>query len=139
MKLETAMFMETFNQVINNTPYQIFLWLVVLDLITGLGKGLKLKRIDSRLSTDGMLRHVIVVMVVTLTSVYGRILGFEFAASSVGYWYMGSYFVSILENSNALGVNYPPALTQYFNRMQNSYNDKLENAIKEEGVPKEKE
>ena len=69
---------------------------------------------------------------VTLASVYGRILGFTPLAAGIGYWYIGSYGISILENFSALGVKFPPVATQYFNRMQEQYSDKLDKDAKVE-------
>lgn len=139
MRIETKFFLETFNEVINNHAYQALIWMVIIDLVTGVAKGVRLKRVDSRMSTDGMLRHVIVIMVVTLTSVYGRILGFTPLATGIGYWYIGSYGISILENCSALGVKFPPVATQYFNRMQDNYSKELDKAAGQADTPRTEE
>lgn len=126
MKLETKIFIDTFNQVVNNPPYQALLIMIIIDLFSGVAKGFKLQKLDSSKSTNGMFRHVAVLVIVTLLSVYGRILSFEWLSTSIGYWYIGSYGISILENFSVLGVPFPAFATKYFNRMLDSYEKDLD-------------
>lgn len=127
MKVETVLFLNKINEVINHNPFQVLFWLIVLDILTGLSKAIKLKRIDSKASTNGMIRHVIVLLIVVLTSVYGRILGFEWVSAGLGYFYIGSYGISVVENANAIGLPLPGVVTQYFNRMRDRYDNELRN------------
>lgn len=124
--------LEILKTVMSNTSYQILLWMVAIDILTGVAKAIKQQRIDSKVSTDGMIRHVLVVIIVTLVSVYGRVLGFEAVAYSVGYFYIASYGISILENADSIGLKLPSVMSQYFNRMRDDYDHRLAKSVGKE-------
>ena len=57
-------------------PYiQILIWLICFDVVSGYIKAFKLKRFDSKTSTNGLLRHALVCAVVIVTAMYARAFG----------------------------------------------------------------
>ena len=55
------------------SPYiQILFWLICFDVVSGYIKAFKLKRFDSKTSTNGLLRHALVCAVVIVTAIYAR-------------------------------------------------------------------
>lgn len=107
------------SKIIVTSPFfQILLFLVVLDILSGYTKAIKLKILDSRLSTSGLLRHVIVIATVFGVGIYSNILGQRLFGQLVAIAFSGSYGISLLENLEALGVWIPPSLKQVFLQMK---------------------
>lgn len=107
------------SKIIVTSPFfQILLFLVALDILSGYTKAIKLKILDSRLSTSGLLRHVIVIATVFGVGVYSDIFGQRLFGQLVAIAFSGSYGISLLENLEALGVWIPPSLKQVFLQMK---------------------
>ena len=107
------------SKIIVTSPFfQILLFLVVLDILSGYTKAIKLKILDSRLSTSGLLRHVIVIATVFGVGIYSDIFGQRLFGQLVAIAFSGSYGISLLENLEALGVWIPPSLKQVFLQMK---------------------
>ena len=104
--------------IVTSPFFQILLFLVVLDILSGYTKAIKLKILDSRLSTSGLLRHVIVIATVFGVEVYSIIFGQRLFGQLVAIAFSGSYGISLLENLEALGVWIPPSLKQVFLQMK---------------------
>ena len=107
------------SKIIVTSPFfQVLLFLVALDILSGYTKAIKLKILDSRLSTSGLLRHVIVIATVFGVGIYSNILGQQLFGQLVAIAFSGSYGISLLENLEALGVWIPPSLKQVFLQMK---------------------
>ena len=104
--------------IVTSPFFQILLFLVALDILSGYTKAIKLKILDSRLSTSGLLRHVIVIATVFGIEVYSIIFGQRLFGQLVAIAFSGSYGISLLENLEALGVWIPPSLKQVFLQMK---------------------
>ena len=104
--------------IVTSPFFQILLFLVALDILSGYTKAIKLKILDSRLSTSGLLRHVIVIATVFGVEVYSIIFGQRLFGQLVAIAFSGSYGISLLENLEALGVWIPPSLKQVFLQMK---------------------
>ena len=107
------------SKIIVTSPFfQILLFLVALDILSGYTKAIKLKILDSRLSTSGLLRHVSVIATVFGVGVYSNSFGQQLFGQLVAIAFSGSYGISLLENLEALGVWIPPSLKQVFLQMK---------------------
>ena len=98
--------------------FQILLWIIVLDIITGYAKAIKNRTLDSKVSTNGWIRHFIVFIIVFIVGVYSRILnqqGFSYLLCS---GFIGSYGLSLLENLEAIGVWFPKGFKDFFKQMR---------------------
>lgn len=92
--------------------------LVILDILSGYVKAIKNKSLDSKVSTNGWLRHILVLITVVFVGVYTRALGVAFISYGVGLGFVGSYGLSFLENLEAIGVPFNPAFTEFFRQMR---------------------
>ena len=62
-------------QGLMRSPYiQILFWLICFDVVSGYIKAFKLKKFDSKTSTNGLLRHFLVISVVMIVALYARAL-----------------------------------------------------------------
>lgn len=103
--------------------YHALIWLIVFDIISGYIKAFKTKSFDSKISTNGWLKHGFVLMMMTVIGVYARALGYVAVSHFISLGFIGSYGLSLLENLDAIGVPYPEKFRKFFRQMKN--NDKI--------------
>ena len=111
--------------VFTSPLYHILLWLIVFDIISGYIKAFKTKSFDSKISTNGWLKHGFVVMMMTVIGAYARALGAVMVSQVVCFGFISSYGLSLLENLDAIGVPYPESFRKFFKQMHDN-NDKVE-------------
>ncbi|MDU2557409.1 MAG: phage holin family protein [Anaerococcus prevotii] len=104
--------------------YHLLLWLIIFDIISGYIKAFKTKNFDSKISTNGWLKHGFVIMMITVIGVYARALNYGGVSQVVCLGFIGSYGMSLLENLDAIGVPYPENFRKFFKQMQDK--DKVE-------------
>lgn len=113
------------HDVFTSPLYHILLWLIVFDIISGYIKAFKTKSFDSKISTNGWLKHGFVVMMMTIIGAYARALDSVMVSQVVCFGFISSYGLSLLENLDAIGVPYPESFKKYFKQMRNN-NEKVE-------------
>jgi len=111
--------------VFTSPLYHILLWLIIFDIISGYIKAFKTKSFDSKISTNGWLKHGFVVMMMTIIGAYARALDSVMVSQVVCFGFISSYGLSLLENLDAIGVPYPESFRKFFKQMQDK-NDKVE-------------
>lgn len=118
--------LSTHLQALTKSPYiQILFWIIMFDILSGYIKAFKLKTFDSKTSTNGLLRHILVFSVVTFTALYARALGHREIGITTCLFFMMSYVGSLLENWEALGLPFPEALKPYINQMRKQQEKKI--------------
>ena len=105
-------------EVFSSPFYHILLWLIVLDIASGYIKAFKTKNFDSKISTNGWLKHAFVMVLITLVGVYARALDYGFVSKFICCGFIGSYGLSLLENLDAIGVPYPQGFREFFKQMR---------------------
>lgn len=117
-------------QSLFKSPYiQILFWMVFFDILSGYIKAFKLKRFDSKTSTNGLLRHILVLAVVMVVSLYARALNHREIGITSCLFFIASYIGSLMENWEALGLPFPEALRPYINQMRKNQEKKLQKII----------
>lgn len=111
--------------VFTSPLYHILLWLIVFDIISGYIKAFKTKSFDSKISTNGWLKHGFVVMMMTVIGAYARALDAVTVSQVVCLGFISSYGLSLLENLDVIGVPYPENFRKFFKQMHDN-NDKVE-------------
>ncbi|WP_423984028.1 phage holin family protein [Granulicatella adiacens] len=118
--------LSTHLHALTKSPYiQILFWLIMFDIMSGYIKAFKLKQFDSKTSTNGLLRHILVFSVVTFTALYARALGHREIGITTCLFFTMSYVGSLLENWEALGLPFPDALKPYINQMRKQQEKKI--------------
>lgn len=113
-----------------NSPYiHGLFWLIFIDIVTGYAKGIKLKKFDSKVGTNGLIRHFIVLVVMILIGTYARALGYQNFSVAACVFFITNYAVSVLENWEALGMPFPATLKPFFNQMRQNSEDKLAGSL----------
>ena len=125
--------LSTHLEALTKSPYiQILFWIIMFDIMSGYMKAFKLKRFDSKTSTNGLLRHILVFSVVTFTALYARALGHREIGITTCLFFTMSYVGSLLENWEALGLPFPDALKPYINQMRKQQEKKIKKLIEKE-------
>jgi len=112
------------HDVFTSPLYHILLWLIIFDIMSGYMKAFKTKSFDSKISTNGWLKHGFVVIMITVIGAYARALGSVPISQVVCMGFISSYGMSLLENLDAIGVPYPESFRKFFKQMQDK--DKVE-------------
>lgn len=127
-------------QSLFKSPYvQILFWLVCFDIISGYIKAFKLKKFDSKTSTNGLLRHFLVMLVVMIVALYARALNHREIGITTCLFFIMSYVGSLMENWEALGLPFPESLRPYINQMRKNQDKKFQKIIEIEIEKKEDE
>lgn len=127
-------------QSLFKSPYiQILFWIVCFDIISGYIKAFKLKKFDSKTSTNGLLRHFLVMLVVMIVSLYARALNHREIGITTCLFFIMSYVGSLMENWEALGLPFPESLRPYINQMRKNQDKKFQKIIEIEIEKKEDE
>ena len=98
--------------------FHILLIIIFLDILTGYAKAIKTKSLNSKIGTNGIIRHIIVLIIQTIVGIYSRVLGFEFISYTLAIFFVGNYGLSFLENLDAIGVPFPKEFRAYFEQMR---------------------
>lgn len=101
---------------------QAILLAVVLDIITGLAKAIAAKRLNSTISTSGIVKQVMFVIVPAMIQPIMVQMGIG------DYWHIFAALclltivISISENWIALGLPFPSVLSQYIDNEKKKLN-----------------
>ena len=115
----------------NSALFISLIVLIVVDVITGKFKALKLGVIDSSIGTSGIMKHTTIILLTVLVFLVSRIIGMAEIGHIFKVFYILEYTTSILENLEALGIPFPDSFTRYFNRMRTDYDKKVIDENKE--------
>jgi len=94
--------------------------LVTLDYITGLIKGIVLKKLDSGIGFRGLMKKVVIFVLVALSTVVERVIpeSNQAVRSAVILYYIANESLSIMENAGEMGIPMPNVLKKVITRLQ---------------------
>ncbi|MGE6894486.1 phage holin family protein [Priestia flexa] len=86
--------------------------LMLLDIITGLMKAIKNKRLRSRNALYGYARKIGIYVAIIVANIIDQVFGFNGAvATATVLFYIGNELLSIVENLAQIGVKVPSVIT----------------------------
>lgn len=86
--------------------------LMLLDIITGIMKAIKNKRLRSRNALYGYARKIGVYVAIIVANIIDQVFGFNGAvATATVLFYIGNELLSIVENLAQIGVKVPSVIT----------------------------
>lgn len=117
----------------------LLLLLMALDILTGVFKAIKQKRLWSRKSMFGYARKVLVLVVIILANVIDQILALNGAVTyATVLFYIANEGLSIVENLAEIGVLVPAGIADKLKKM-NEQSSSVSDEIKEELTHKKDE
>lgn len=117
MYIEAQDIAEAYLRILHISDYHILMILIIIDIISGLVKGIVTKRLDSAVGMKGLAKHTAVITVIFLLTPYLSIIGFEWAGRILIYSFISIYGISIVENYSAMGLPLPNFVSQFFQRL----------------------
>ena len=90
----------------------IFLTAIIVDIITGILKGLYNNKLSSRIGLKGLIKHCCIILIVFTISVILPLMGYTTGARAIIVFYIIQYCLSIIENVGCIGVPIPPYVTK---------------------------
>lgn len=96
-----------FRGLFSNFWIHVFIWVVVLDIFSGIVKGFVIKESNSTKGLTGIVKHLLVVILVLTAVPYLNIAGFGGIADVFVLFYIAVYGISVTENWGELGLPLP--------------------------------
>ncbi|MEB6065007.1 phage holin family protein [Enterococcus gallinarum] len=134
--INNGMLLNEFRGLLTNGYIQLFLWVVVGDIVTGLCKGIFVKEANSTKGLLGIVKHMLVVCLVIIAYPYLKIMNLETFATAFVFFYIAVYGISITENLGQLGVPIPNWVKERLSKLQDTNtnpNDKSTSSEKDYG------
>lgn len=98
--------------------YQVLIIIIFFDVVTGVAKAIKQKRVNSKIGINGIIRHMVVIMIQTIVGLYSRVLGVDIVSYGLCVSFIGFYGLSLMENFDAIGVPFPKQFRAMFEQMR---------------------
>ncbi|WPC08753.1 phage holin family protein [Globicatella sp. PHS-GS-PNBC-21-1553] len=109
---------------IHQNPYiLIFGWMVVMDFVTGYSKSFIGNVANSTKGLQGLIKHLLVVVLVLSVCPLLAVLGFRPIATSFILFYIATYGISIIENLGQAGVPLPDFVSKYFDKLNRQHTE----------------
>ncbi|WP_432351765.1 phage holin family protein [Enterococcus innesii] len=118
--INNGMLLNEFRGLLTNGYIQLFLWVVVGDIVTGLCKGIFAKDANSTKGLLGIVKHMLVVCLVIIAYPYLKIMNLETFATAFVFFYIAVYGISITENLGQLGVPIPNWVKERLSKLQDT-------------------
>lgn len=104
--------------VSQNAYIHVLAWLIVLDIASGLIKSFKKNTSNSTTALFGIVKHVLVLFLVILESVYLPLMGFDTISLWIVFYLIVSYLISFAENWVQIGLPAPDFLIEMLEKVK---------------------
>lgn len=120
MIIDNLKLLSEFRHLADNALIQVFIWLVLFDLFTGISKGLINKQGNSTKGLLGIVKHLLVVLLVVVAYPYLHIMGLTMMANAFVIFYIAVYGISVTENLGQLGLPLPKFVVDHLEKLKNA-------------------
>ncbi|CAI3462020.1 phage holin family protein [Enterococcus cecorum] len=120
MIIDNLKLLEEFRHLADNVFIQVFIWLVLFDVFTGISKGLAGKQGNSTKGLLGIVKHLLVVLLVIVAYPYMRVMGMSLTANAFVIFYIAVYGISVTENLGQLGLPLPKFVIDRLEKLRDS-------------------
>ncbi|NEZ47846.1 phage holin family protein [Clostridium niameyense] len=105
-----------------DTPLIVLVGFMLIDYLTGIVASYVKNTLNSKIGFKGILRKCLVLLVLILGVLLDRLLndGTWVFRTLICYFYIANEGISIIENVGKCGVNYPPALKNALEQLQDN-------------------
>lgn len=104
--------MTTIFNLLDSNYIFVFLTVIIVDIITGILKGLYNNKLSSKIGLKGLIKHCCIILIVFPISVILPLMGYTTGARAIIVFYIIQYCLSIIENVGCMGVPIPPYVTK---------------------------
>lgn len=118
MHIKTSELVQAIHTLNDNGLFWILFGVIIADFLTGTLKAFITKDLDSSAGTNGLIKHVCVILIVVSVSLVGYIMKDGFIAYTFISFYLFEYTLSIIENLNLLGIPFPDFVENNIRRLK---------------------
>ncbi|MEK1370672.1 phage holin family protein [Limosilactobacillus fermentum] len=113
-------FFEGIYSMYHNYLIWAFVGIIVLDVVSGIVKGLVTKKMDSSVGLAGLTKHFFIIFATMIIYPFLDATEFDELANTWVIFYIGFYLLSFIENWGQMGLPIPDAVKQYVNKLSDS-------------------
>lgn len=111
-----------FRGLFSNFWIHVFIWVVVLDIGSGIVKGFITKEANSTKGLTGVVKHLLVVILVMTAVPYLNIAGFKSVSNWFILFYIAVYGISLAENLGVMGIPIPAYVKDMLLKLKDTTN-----------------
>lgn len=120
---------DVFLRIGGNVMHSPLLYLVVslmaLDFITGMGKAFLTGKYSSKIGLEGVVKHIMILLLVIFLKFFGHIFDFQAIAHGATILFSFNYVVSVIENMESAGIEFPEVIKNKFLQMKKDAEDEI--------------
>lgn len=105
-------------KLLNNWLFQVTMWFIVFDIVTGLAKGFVVKESNSTKGLFGIIKHLLVVMLILTAIPYLNLAGLNTISEAFLAFFAVVYAISLIENWGQLGLPLPKWVKNIFAKLK---------------------
>lgn len=110
-----------FQSMEDNPLIWLFVWAVIIDIVTGFAKSLVTKRTTSTKGIAGLIKHGVLTLVILTLYPMLEVNEMRSAGDTFVSFYILYYAVSILENWGQMGLPLPNWVKPYIYKLSDDY------------------
>lgn len=114
-------YIQHFRGMEDNRLIWLFVWVVIIDIITGFARSLVAHHTTSSKGTSGLIKHGVLLLVMLTLYPMLDANGMKSAADTFVTFYVLFYAVSIIENWGQMGLPLPDWLKKYIYKLSDEY------------------
>ena len=117
------MYLHHFQGMVDNKVIWLFVWIIIVDIGTGLAKSLVTHHTTSSKGTTGLIKHGVLLLIILTLYPMLDINGFRSAADTFVIFYILFYAISIIENLGQMGIPIPDEIKKYVYKLSDDYKE----------------
>ncbi|MCC4352318.1 phage holin family protein [Limosilactobacillus reuteri] len=117
------LYFQHFQGMEDNQIIWLFVWVVIIDIVTGFAKSVITHHTTSSKGTAGLIKHGILLLVILTLYPMLELNGMKNAADTFIGFYIMFYAVSIVENWGQMGLPVPEWLKKYIYKLSDQYKE----------------
>ncbi len=97
-----------------------FLTAIIIDIITGILKGVYNRKLSSKIGLKGLIKHCCIILIVFTISIILPLMGYTTGARTIIIFYIIQYCLSIIENVGGMGIPIPPYVSKAIQQLSST-------------------
>ena len=130
MEVDYSLLFDLIKTIIKSPLIHLLITVIFFDILTGITKAIHLKKLNSKISSVGMMKHFVVVTMVICVGVFSMIFDVRPFSYMFCIYYICSYGLSLAENYEAIGLPFPSSLKPFFQQMRENADENIVGQIK---------
>lgn len=116
-------YMQHFQSMEDNRLIWLFVWAIIIDILTGLARSLVSHHTTSSKGINGMIKHGVVLLIILTLYPMLDVNGMKSAADAMTTFYILFYAFSIMENLGQMGLPLPDWVKKYIYKLSDEYKE----------------